>query len=1137
MAASLEDLLAEDGFKGKKSLSRSRTSFGKESPSLPSYHDRLRADYTSRDRLRTERSRSDVTRYGNRGESPRNDSIPSSRPRYNLVRRDKTEGGSKKEASRLGVRDSTTTHEELPKKLRESEIVEVGDEENERIKDIYSNEVYSSESGKDKHCNEAKESELNSHGSSSKKQMLGRRSFSDNNRRNSRQQAGNSGKGSSNGKSFEESQPKKSSSEPALDEVAIQAMVSILSGYIKRFLKDEEFRATLRDNCFSSLDVVELEEGQTESKIIAKLEEAIKTIEKSIEEFSMSTKDLKKSALQLSVIVGLNSDDLKDRFTSGVPNYKLSACAHLYLSVVYKLQKKDRAAAKHLLQVFCDSPFQARTQLLPELWDYLFSPHLSHLKVWYNQEADSLLDSPGKPRKLKLLQKVYNEVMDSGTYQFAVYYKDWLTEGVETTPVPSINIPSVSTRRTQKGNSHVYSSELSSSPSDPTFSPQPMVCKIPYNALFSRSSKPESEDGREIENSDNCIRSSDDSSVVKQTLTYSSETIKGTDRDAEEDFTETTPDNAFFPDNGHLITSKEKWSFLEERVSTGKDLSEKFVTSVTCQETSESTQMLNSPPRTEENELALKRLAKSVFELQQPDNTFDFTTPSHSSPSEASITRSLPNLTKVRSASEELHGVYFEERSSPSFWSIPQDFICPLTGQLFEEPVTLETGQTCEQKAIKAWFDQGNKTCPVTGKALECKLVPFTNLILKRVIDSWKSEHRRQLLSFASHAIENSKTEEESETTIFILEQLLIAFGKEERINNAKHLISLGGLQFLIQQHESGNLEIKTRLVGLLSCCIEADSGCRNQIARDINKKCLLELLHSKQIKARTNAVSLIIELICLKRKKDVIGFLSALQNDHEGIESTMHILLLYLQISPPAQRPLAAVLLLYLDLLVEPRKYSIYREDAVDAITEALDRSLTDEEIRENCCRALLILGGQFSSSGKLLTQIWILNQARYFQANPPENEEEGEEEVEDEVLNNEWLRNLSASLLGNGKRSFLGAISKCIGSENLDLVSVCLTTVAWLSSSLSSMPDSELQIPAFWALISRLKESLENGQQIEHKILASTSLLSFSKISAECRVLLMSMAENITAPLRSLAEETWTAKLLYAIVSGQEL
>ena len=215
----------------------------------------------------------------------------------------------------------------------------------------------------------------------------------------------------------------------------------------------------------------------------------------------------------------------------------------------------------------------------------------------------------------------------------------------------------------------------------------------------------------------------------------------------------------------------------------------------------------------------------------------------------------------------ELHGFYFEERSSSSFLNIPQDFICPLTGQLFEDPVTIETGQTFEQKAIKSWFDQGNKTCPVTGKALEYKLVPSTNLILKRVINSWKSGYCRQLLAFASHVIENSgREEEESETTIFILEQLLTAFSKVEQTHNAKCLISLGGLQYLLQQLESSNMGLKIRLVGLLSCCIEADSGSRNQIARDINKKCLLELLHSKQIKARTNAVSLIIELICLKR-------------------------------------------------------------------------------------------------------------------------------------------------------------------------------------------------------------------------------------------------------------------------------
>lgn len=65
--------------------------------------------------------------------------------------------------------------------------------------------------------------------------------------------------------------------------------------------------------------------------------------------------------------------------------------------------------------------------------------------------------------------------------------------------------------------------------------------------------------------------------------------------------------------------------------------------------------------------------------------------------------------------------------------------------------------------------------------------------------------------------------------------------------------------------------------------------------------------------------------------------------------------------------------------LQVEPRKYSIYREAAVDAISLALDESLTSENVREKCCRALLILGGRLSCSGELVTESWILKQAGF--------------------------------------------------------------------------------------------------------------------------------------------------------------
>lgn len=89
--------------------------------------------------------------------------------------------------------------------------------------------------------------------------------------------------------------------------------------------------------------------------------------------------------------------------------------------------------------------------------------------------------------------------------------------------------------------------------------------------------------------------------------------------------------NFFVQENGLSGISEEKWGFSGERVSTGRDFNEKFVDTMTSQETQENSQVTHSPTHTKENELTLKRLAKSLFELQQPD-------------SEASITHSLVNI-------------------------------------------------------------------------------------------------------------------------------------------------------------------------------------------------------------------------------------------------------------------------------------------------------------------------------------------------------------------------------------------------------------------------------------------------------------------------------------------------------------
>lgn len=72
--------------------------------------------------------------------------------------------------------------------------------------------------------------------------------------------------------------------------------------------------------------------------------------------------------------------------------------------------------------------------------------------------------------------------------------------------------------------------------------------------------------------------------------------------------------------------------------------------------------------------------------------------------------------------------------------------------------------------------------------------------------------------------------------------------------------------------------------------------------------------------------------------------------------------------------------------LQVGPQKYSIYREEAVDAITVALNLSLIDENVKARCCKALSLLGGCFSLFEKL-TGNWILNPGAELNVNCKEN------------------------------------------------------------------------------------------------------------------------------------------------------
>ncbi|KAK1275934.1 U-box domain-containing protein 26 [Acorus gramineus] len=91
--------------------------------------------------------------------------------------------------------------------------------------------------------------------------------------------------------------------------------------------------------------------------------------------------------------------------------------------------------------------------------------------------------------------------------------------------------------------------------------------------------------------------------------------------------------------------------------------------------------------------------------------------------------------------------------------SIPPLFVCPISLDLFTDPVTLSTGQTYDRPAIERWLSSGNLTCPVTMQRLrDASLVP--NTTLRALIDNW-------LLSTAPHESPQSPDDTNSSLPLF----------------------------------------------------------------------------------------------------------------------------------------------------------------------------------------------------------------------------------------------------------------------------------------------------------------------------------------------------------------------------------
>lgn len=71
----------------------------------------------------------------------------------------------------------------------------------------------------------------------------------------------------------------------------------------------------------------------------------------------------------------------------------------------------------------------------------------------------------------------------------------------------------------------------------------------------------------------------------------------------------------------------------------------------------------------------------------------------------------------------------------------PDKLLCPITLELFVDPVVAADGETYERSEIETWFAQGNTTAPLTNEELpSTALLP--NKGIWRDVQAWKETHQ-----------------------------------------------------------------------------------------------------------------------------------------------------------------------------------------------------------------------------------------------------------------------------------------------------------------------------------------------------------------------------------------------------------
>nr|CAD1821201.1 unnamed protein product [Ananas comosus var. bracteatus] len=211
---------------------------------------------------------------------------------------------------------------------------------------------------------------------------------------------------------------------------------------------------------------------------------------------------------------------------------------------------------------------------------------------------------------------------------------------------------------------------------------------------------------------------------------------------------------------------------------------------------------------------------------------------------------------------EDLEGDFnYDDQYSERFHEKAFDaFICPLTKQIMQDPVIIESGCTFEREAITKWFrecvDSGKKPiCPLTQKELHSTdLNP--SIALQNAIEEWTRRNEAVELNRASTSLTSGGLDRE---ILWALGYIVHFCRKNDANKNAVR--DLGFIPMITEKLKNSSRTVRSKALETLRVIAEDNDENKEAVGAEDTIRTIIKFLSQEPSQDRELAVSLLYEL------------------------------------------------------------------------------------------------------------------------------------------------------------------------------------------------------------------------------------------------------------------------------------